>query len=104
MQGSKGYIRARRGDPFLAHTPIPPKAHQGADPATYREAALPGNPADRHDERTRAFYAWLRTRRDLKAILCGHTHYAEIDDFSETAKMYVAGGNYEGRAYEITFT
>ena len=76
---------------------------QGADPATYREASLPGNPADRHDERTRAFYAWLRTRRDLKAILCGHTHYAEIDDFSETAKMYVAGGNYEGRAYEITF-
>lgn len=34
MQGSKGYIRARRGDPFLAHTPIPPEAHQGADPAT----------------------------------------------------------------------
>ena len=76
---------------------------QGADPATYRDSPLPGDPAARHDERTRAFYAWLRTRRDLKAILCGHTHYAEVDDFSETAKMYVAGGNYEGRAYEITF-
>ena len=38
------------------------------------------------------------------ALFCGHTHYAEIDDFSETAKMYVVGGNYEGRAYEITFT
>lgn len=75
----------------------------GADPAKYDHAPLPGNPADRHDERTKAFYAWLRSRKDLKAILCGHTHYAEIDDFSETAKMYVAGGNYEGHAYEITF-
>ncbi len=51
MKDSKGYIRAkkaplslgvppcivpkpRKGDPFLAHTPIPPEAHQGADPAT----------------------------------------------------------------------
>ena len=78
----------------------------GADPASFDKvkARLPGNPADSHDERTRAFYDWLRARKDLKAILCGHTHYAEIDDFSETAKMYVAGGNYEGHAYEITFT
>ena len=76
----------------------------GADLASFDKAPLPGNPADSHNERTRAFYAWLRTRKDLKAILCGHTHYAEIDDFSETAKMYVAGGNYEGHAYEITFT
>ena len=78
----------------------------GADPASFdkEKARLPGNPADSHDERTRAFYDWLRARKDLKAILCGHTHYAEIDDFSETAKMYVAGGNYEGHAYEITFT
>ena len=76
----------------------------GADPASFDNMPLPGNPADSHDDRTRAFYAWLRGRRDLKAILCGHTHYAETDDFSETAKMYVAGGNYEGYAYEITFT
>ena len=76
----------------------------GADPASFDKARLPGNPADSHNEQTRAFYDWLRARKDLKAILCGHTHYAEIDDFSETAKMYVAGGNYEGHAYEITFT
>lgn len=76
----------------------------GKDPASLRDIPLPRNPADRHDELTRGFYAWLRERKDLKAILCGHTHYAEIDDFSETAKMYVAGGNYEGHAYEITFT
>ena len=76
----------------------------GADPASLDNVPLPGNPADSHDEKTRSFYDWLRNRKDLKAILCGHTHYAEIDDFSETAKMYVAGGNYEGHAYEITFT
>lgn len=76
----------------------------GRDPASFDNMRLPGNPADKHDAKTRAFYDWLRARKDLKAILCGHTHYAEIDDFSETAKMYVAGGNYEGRAYEITFT
>lgn len=33
MKDSKGYIRARRGDPFLAHTPIPEWVKQG-DPAT----------------------------------------------------------------------
>ena len=71
--------------------------------AQTKEMPLPGNPADRHNESTRAFYAWLRGRKDLKAILCGHTHCAEVDDFSDTAKMYVAGGNYEGHAYEITF-
>jgi hypothetical protein len=62
---------------------------------------LPGNPADRYDEGTRGFYGWLAERRELKAILCGHTHWAEVDDFSPTAKMYVAGGNYEGCANEI---
>ena len=75
----------------------------GADPATFKERPLPKNPADRHDERTKAFYAWLREQKSLKAILCGHTHYEEMDVFSETANVYVAGGNYEGRAYEITF-
>ena len=79
------------------------RAGMGGKPAAPESYPLPKNPADRHDERTKGFYGWLRERKDLKAILCGHTHYAEIDDFSETAKMYVAGGNYEGHAYEITF-
>lgn len=76
----------------------------GADPSSLPLDPLPDNPADSHDEITRSFYEWLKGRKALKAILCGHTHYAEIDDFSESAKMYVAGGNYEGHAYEITFT
>ena len=45
----------------------------------------------------------MQAKPKLKAILCGHTHIAEVDGFSETARMYVAGGNYEGRAYEIVF-
>lgn len=56
-----------------------------------------------YDERTREFYGWLREQKALKAILCGHTHVEEQDWFSETAQMYVAGGNYEGCGYEVTF-
>ena len=55
------------------------------------------------DERTSAFYGWLREQKTLKAILCGHAHVEEQDWFSETAQMYVAGGNYEGCGYEVTF-
>lgn len=61
------------------------------------------DPALHYDAPTRAFYDWLRRRKDLKAILCGHMHWPGVDDFSETAKMYVAGGNFEGQANEIVF-
>lgn len=56
-----------------------------------------------YDQKTRDFWTWVQAKPQLKAILCGHTHVAESDGFSETAQMYVAGGNYEGCAYEITF-
>ena len=57
----------------------------------------------RYDARTSAFYDWLRGQKQLKAILCGHTHVQERDRFSDTADMIVAGGNYEGCACEIRF-
>lgn len=75
----------------------------GGKPVPLESFALPGDPADRHDAGTKSFYDWLRGRRDLKAILCGHAHWAQSDDFSDTAKMYVAGGNFEGCANEIVF-
>ena len=75
----------------------------GGKSVSIDEFPLPGNPADKHDEKTKAFYDWLRGRKDLKAILCGHTHWAQLDHFSDTAKMYVAGGNFEGQANEIVF-
>ncbi len=69
-----------------------------------REDFKPGrNVWDSYDQTTRDFWTWVQAKPKLKAILCGHTHIAEVDGFSETAHMYVAGGNYEGRAYEITF-
>lgn len=69
-----------------------------------REDYKPGkNVWESYDQKTRDFWTWVQAKPKLKAILCGHTHIAEIDGFSETAQMYVAGGNYEGRAYEITF-
>ena len=56
-----------------------------------------------YDEKTDAFYRWLEQQKQLKAILCGHTHTEERGTFSEYADMIVAGGNYEGFGYEITF-
>ena len=64
---------------------------------------IPKPVQDSHDERTRDFYAWLRGQRQLKAILCGHTHVEERGAFSETADMIVAGGNFEGCGYDLTF-
>lgn len=64
----------------------------------------PSGPIEPHyDQRTGGFWDWARSQPQLKAILCGHTHVEERDRFSETADMIVAGGNYEGFAYEITF-
>ena len=69
-----------------------------------REDFKPGrNIWDAYDQKTRDFWTWVQAKPQLKAILCGHTHIAEVDGFSETAQMYVAGGNYQGFAYEITF-
>ncbi len=65
----------------------------------------PGGPIEPYyDSRTRGFWDWARGQSALKAVLCGHTHVEERDRFSDTADMYVAGGNYEGYAYDITFT
>ena len=64
---------------------------------------LPKPVQDFQSESTLEFVEWLRGRKDLKAILCGHTHVEERGAFSETADMIVAGGNFEGCGYEITF-
>jgi hypothetical protein len=76
---------------------------QGADEATINAVRRPKNIWDTYDRKTREFYAWTQTRPQLKAVLCGHTHFEEADGFSETSQMYVTGGNYEGYCQEITF-
>lgn len=76
---------------------------QGVGEAEIAALPYPKPIEPRYDGKTAAFYAWLREQGLLKAVLCGHTHVEERDRFSETADMIVAGGNYEGCGYEITF-
>jgi len=52
---------------------------------------------------TVAFIDWLRRQPQLKAILCGHSHFYWQERFSETAMQYVVGGNFRGAGYEILF-
>lgn len=47
---------------------------------------------------------WLRRQPLLKAIICGHLHHEFVDDFSPTAKQYVAAANYGGAVYRFDFT
>ena len=47
---------------------------------------------------------FLKSNRQLKAVLCGHLHFAHAERFSETAMQYVAGGHFNGEGYEISFT
>ena len=67
-------------------------------------ALRPGGPIEpSYNARTMGFWNKMREQKLLKAVLCGHTHVEESDRFSDTADMYVTGGNYEGFAREITF-
>jgi hypothetical protein len=51
----------------------------------------------------RDFMAFLRNQANLKAILCGHLHFEWRGTFNGNVPMLVAGGNFEGHAYEISF-
>lgn len=55
------------------------------------------------DAQTTEFIERLRKQPLLKAIFCGHLHYAWNGPFSKYAMQYVVGGNYLGEAYEIMF-
>ncbi len=57
----------------------------------------------RTNDTTRAFLDYLREEKALKAILCGHLHFPWQGQFSETARQYIAGGNFKGQASEIKF-
>lgn len=57
----------------------------------------------RADKPTLEFLKWLKERKQLKAILCGHCHFFYEDRFSPTAMQYVVGANYHGDAYSIRF-
>lgn len=76
---------------------------QGESEAHVASLPYPKPIESRYDDRTRAFYDWLRGQPLLKAILCGHLHAQVRDRFSETADLVLAGGNYEGLGLEIRF-
>ena len=52
----------------------------------------------------RDLVSFLRRQKNLKAILAGHLHFEWNGVFNDSVPMLVAGGNFEGRAYEISFT
>ena len=76
---------------------------QGESEESIAKLPRPRPVDEMYDAATRSFYDWLRGQRSLRAVLCGHTHVEETGRFSDTAEMYVAGGNYEGHVHEITF-
>ena len=52
----------------------------------------------------RDLVAFLRNQKSLRAILAGHLHFEWRGVFDDRVPMLVAGGNFEGLAYEISFT
>lgn len=55
------------------------------------------------NQTTSEFIAWLKEQSLVKALLCGHLHVNFDEQFSESARQYVVGGNFKGDAYEFTF-
>ena len=46
---------------------------------------------------------WLRSQKNLKAVLCGHTHFEYQTEFSENVREIIAGAGFDGKAYHIKF-
>ena len=46
---------------------------------------------------------FLRGRKNLKAILCGHLHMEWHGFFGEGVPVHVAGRGFNGECYEISF-
>ena len=73
--------------------------HSMAIPQRKHEALIQVN-----DPLTRDFIAYLKTVKELKAVLAGHEHITIQDRFSPTAMEYLVGGNYLFSAQEILFS
>lgn len=62
-----------------------------------------GAPSSRSNVLTRAFVERVRREPLVKAILCGHTHVAQVESFSPTARQFVGGALCNGEAELIEF-
>lgn len=104
-----------RGLPVVLACHVPFYTEELADALMASDGYKPKSRADIHEgwlaacpgKETRPINArlsaWLPTRRNLKAILCGHLHFEARVPFAGVTQ-YVAGATYLGNAYEITFT
>ena len=52
----------------------------------------------------RKFVDWMLAQPNMKAVMCGHLHFAAQYRLSDTVTQYMAGAAYKGEAYEIDFT
>jgi hypothetical protein len=52
----------------------------------------------------RKMVAYLKERSNLKAILCGHLHFEWQGVFGKGVPMCIAGRNFNGECYDISFT
>ena len=77
----------------------------GPETGKFRSAAVPSRRGcamiQRTDPTTRDFIAYLKTVKELKAILAGHEHITVQDRFSPTAMEYLVSGNYLFAAQEV---
>ena len=78
----------------------------GTPPDVFAEM-LKANPREKWrtpTERTAAFMDWLRGRKNLKAVLCGHLHRYHEEEFVPGVMQYVVNTTSSGSGYEVTFT
>lgn len=62
-----------------------------------------GAPSSRSSVLTRTFVERVRREPLVKAILCGHTHVAQVEQFSQSARQFVGGALCNGEAEVIEF-
>ena len=92
----------RQGVKAIWRLPNPRGARRNARPRKSRDRRKPDAPV--LNTRPHPCTAFLRNQANLKAILCGHLHFEWRGTFNGNVPMLVAGGNFEGHAYEISFT
>lgn len=62
-----------------------------------------GAPSSRSSGVTRAFVERVRREPLVKAILCGHAHFAQVEPFSPSSRQFVGGALFDGQAEVIEF-
>ena len=67
-------------------------------------AANKANHLEKASPDTWTFLSWLKAQSNVKAVLCGHQHFAFKTHLTPTLPQFLAGGNYVGDCTEIAFS